>query len=76
MNIDNNKQNKFSIGELVCHKSVYGKKFRIVKEINPSQYEIEDVDTKLILLEPIDCILGLVEYREYLLDYILDTSLE
>ena len=54
-------EKKFEKDELVVHSAVSGKKFRIVKMITPSQYEIEDLTTGKILLEPVEYLLDLVD---------------
>jgi len=54
-------EEKFEKDELVVHSAVSGKKFRIVKMITPSQYEIEDLTTGKILLEPVEYLLDLVD---------------
>ena len=63
---------KFDKDELVVHSAVSGKKFRIVKMITPSQYEIEDLTTGEILLEPVEYLLDLVDSRDNLINYLLN----
>jgi len=63
---------KFDKDELVVHSAVSGKKFRIVKMITPSQYEIEDLTTGKILLEPIEYLLDLIDSRDNLINYLLN----
>jgi len=63
---------KFDKDELVVHSAVSGKKFRVVKMINPSQYEIEDLTTGEILLEPVEYLLDLIDSRDNLINYLLN----
>jgi hypothetical protein len=65
-------EKKFEKDELVVHSAVSGKKFRIVKMITPSQYEIEDLTTGEILLEPIEYLLDLIDSRDNLIKYLLN----
>lgn len=65
-------EKKFEKDELVVHSAVSGKKFRIIKMINPSQYEIEDLTTGQILLEPIEYLLDIVDSRDNLINYLLN----
>jgi hypothetical protein len=65
-------EKKFEKDELVVHSAVSGKKFRIVKMITPSQYEIEDLTTGKILLEPVEYLLDLVDSRDNLINYLLN----
>jgi len=64
-------EKKFEKDELVVHSAVSGKKFRIVKMITPSQYEIEDLATGQILLEPVEYLLDLIDSRDNLINYLL-----
>ena len=65
-------EKKFEKDELVVHSAVSGKKFRIVKMINPSQYEIEDLTTGQILLEPVEYLLDIIDSRDNLINYLLN----
>jgi len=40
--------------------------------INPSQYEIEDLTTGEILLEPVEYLLDLIDSRDNLINYLLN----
>jgi hypothetical protein len=63
---------KFDKDKLVVHSAVSGKKFRVVKMINPSQYEIEDLTTGEILLEPVEYLLDIIDSRDNLINYLLN----
>ena len=65
-------EKKFEKDELVVHSAVSGKKFRVVKMINPSQYEIEDLTTGEILLEPVEYLLDIIDSRDNLINYLLN----
>lgn len=65
-------EKKFEKDELVVHSAVSGKKFRIVKMITPSQYEIEDLTTGKILLEPVEYLLDIIDSRDNLINYLLN----
>jgi len=65
-------EKKFDKDELVVHSAVSGKKFRVVKMINPSQYEIEDLTTGEILLEPVEYLLDIIDSRDNLINYLLN----
>ena len=65
-------EKKFEKGELVVHSAVSGKKFRIIKMVNPSQYEIEDLTNGKILLEPVEYLLDIVDSRDNLINYLLN----
>ncbi len=66
-------EKKFENGDLVVHSAVSGKKFRVVKMINPSQYEIEDLTTGKILLEPLEYLLDIIDSRDNLINYLLES---
>lgn len=66
-------EKKFENGDLVVHSVVSGKKFRVVKMINPSQYEIEDLTTGKILLEPLEYLLDIIDSRDNLINYLLES---
>jgi len=65
-------EKKFEKDELVVHSEVSGKKFRVVGMTTPSQYEIEDLTTGEILLEPIEYLLDLIDSRDNLINYLLN----
>ena len=65
-------EKKFDKDELVVHSAVSGKKFRVVKMINTSQYEIEDLTTGEILLEPVEYLLDIIDSRDNLINYLLN----
>jgi hypothetical protein len=65
-------EKKFEKDELVVHSAVSGKKFRIIKMVNPSQYEIEDLTNGKILLEPVEYLLDIVDSRDNLINYLLN----
>ena len=65
-------EKKFEKDELVVHSAVSGKKFRVVKMITPSQYEIEDLTTGEILLEPVEYLLDIIDSRDNLINYLLN----
>jgi len=63
--------NEFKIDELVVHVGVPGKKFKIVGK-TITHYEVQNLETDEVLLEPINCILDLIESRDNLIKFILD----
>lgn len=63
---------KFEIGQLVCHIGVQGKKFIFIGMIGPSQCEIKDVANNRVLVEPIECILDIIESRNNIINFIID----
>jgi hypothetical protein len=65
-------EKKFEKDELVVHSAVSGKKFRIVRMNTPSQYEIEDLTTGEILLEPVEYLLDIIDSRDNLINYLLN----
>ena len=65
-------EEKFEKDELVVHSAVSGKKFRIVKMITPSQYEIEDLNNGQVLLEPVEYLLDIIDSRDNLINYLLN----
>lgn len=64
--------NIFEIGQLVSHKGVVGKKFRIQAKITDTQYEIQDLTTKEIYTEPSELLLDIVESRDFLINYLIN----
>jgi len=64
----------FKTDEWVCHSHIHGRKFKIVREITPSQYEISDPTDGKTYIEPTDCLLGLEESRDNLLKFLLDEN--
>lgn len=65
-------EKKFEIDDIVVHSAVSGKKFRIIKMINPSQYEIEDLITGKTLVEPVEYLLDIVDSRDNLIDFLIN----
>lgn len=65
-------EKKFEIGDIVVHSAIGGKKFRIIKIVNPSQYEIEDMISGKILLEPLEYLLDIVDSRDQLINFLLE----
>jgi hypothetical protein len=63
---------KFEKDELIVHSGVSGKRFKIIRQVNPSQYEILDMNTNQIFLEPIECLLDLIDSRDQLINFLLD----
>ena len=65
---------KFNIGQKVFHVHLRNRKFRIVREIHPSQYEIEDPDTGKQYYEPTDRLLDINEMRDNLINNLIDEN--
>lgn len=65
-------EKKFEIDDIVVHSAISGKKFRIIKMINPSQYEIEDLITGKTLVEPVEYLLDIVDSRDNLIDFLIN----
>ena len=63
---------KFEKDQLVVHSAVAGKKFKIVRMSNPSQYEILDLTTNEILLEPVEYLLDIIDSRDNLMNFLLN----
>ena len=63
---------KFDAGQLVCHVAVSGKKFIFIGMIGPSQCEIKDPITNMILVEPIECVLDIIESRNNIINFLID----
>lgn len=63
---------KFEIGQLVCHIAVNGKKFIFIGMIGPSQCEIKDPTNNVILVEPIECILDIIDSRNNIINFLID----
>ena len=63
---------KLEKDELIVHSAIGGKRFKVIRMYNPSQYEILDMDSGEILLEPIEYLLTLIESRDSLINFILN----
>lgn len=64
-------EKKFEKDQLVVHSSVSGKRFKIIRMYNPSQYEILDLTTNEILLEPVEYLLDIIDSRDNLINFLL-----
>jgi hypothetical protein len=64
--------NKFNIGEVVCHISLPGVKFQVVRKITPSSWEVKNLNTGELLQEPDDLLLNKIDWRESIINYIID----
>jgi len=63
---------KFKIGEIVQHKFDVTRKMMVMREINPSQYDVMYIDTKEVVLCMKEYLLTVREYRDDLIDYFLE----
>mgnify|MGYP000402641043 CR=1 FL=1 len=63
---------KFKIGEIVQHKFDVTRKMMVMREINPSQYDVMYIDTKEVVLCMKEYLLTVQEYRDDLIDYFLE----
>ena len=65
-------EKKFEKDQLVVHSAVAGKKFKVVRMINPSQYEILDMSNNEILLEPVEYLLDIIDARDNKIEEIIN----
>ena len=61
---------EYEIGQLVFHVGTM-EKYKILRKINPSQYEIIDSQSN-IFTEPEDCLLEVVENRNRIIKFIIN----
>jgi hypothetical protein len=66
------KTKSFNIGDWVVHTHISGKKFKVVEQVTPSHYIIQDTETKQTFLEPVNHLLDLIDSRDSLINFILD----